>query len=203
MVLLGTSDTTRSEVTQAIKNEGRFNEVGLFDKAETEVRTHMRNNLYPNFLKSEIYLCAVTGEDEPSLNLREQLEMHLAEASPTGRMSSTGETSSSGTQEEKPNLTTALVVDVDQKSNTTSGGQSPKIPSPPLSTAPSVLLPNQLQTVHEDAELSVNSQQSRNSKLKLGLTKQALHMTEKIRSSVPVPPAGRSTKIRSREGFTR
>lgn len=198
--LLGISDGTRSDLAHAIIKEGRVNEVGLFDKAEAEVQTHMQNNLYPNFLKSEIYLRAVNGEEETS-NLQEQLELPLTEASSVRKVP-VGDSSSIGGVEESKSLTSALEVDVDQKSYNNSGGQSPKIPSPPLSTAPSVLLANQLQTVHEDKELSVNAQHSRSSKLKLGLTKEALQMTQMARATVLAAPASGASKIR-REGFTR
>lgn len=207
-VLLGISETTRSDLAQAII-DGKFHEVGLFDKAEEEVQTHMQENLYPNFLKSEIYLCAVNGEDEVSTNLQEQLEQSGGgeSSSLSGRKSSVGEVSSGegsgngGGSEEQLSKTTALAIDVEQKSG--SEGQSPKIPSPPLSTAPSVLLPNQLQTVPEDKVLSVNSQAAanqHNSKVKLALTKEALQFTQRTRASVPA--VGSTNKVRSREGFT-
>ncbi|ODN01869.1 Axin-1, partial [Orchesella cincta] len=195
-VLLGISDKTRSDLAQAII-EGKFSEVSLFDKAEEEVQTHMQDNLYPNFLKSEIYLCAVNGEDDTS-NLQEQLEFPTEVS---GRKSSSGDATSGewgGTGDEKGSLS----VDVDHKSGE---GQSPKIPSPPLSTAASVqlLLPNQLQTVHEDKELSVNPQSAASQHAaKLKLTKEALQMTQMSRASVPVAPVAASKIRNSREGFT-
>lgn len=173
----------------------------------------MQVNLYPNFLKSEIYLCAVNGEDESASNLQEQLELPPNEGPPSARKSSSGDNSAeAGTaggsgddQQAKPgsSLAVPLVIDTEQKSE----GQSPKIPSPPLSTAASVLLPNQLQTVHEDKELTVNPQTAaahqHAAKLKLSLTKEALHMTQLARASVPGATVGIASKIRSREGFTR
>lgn len=184
ITLHGISDGTRSDLAQAIVREGRYDEVDLFDKAEAEVQIHMQDNLYPNFLKSEIYLCAVNGEEESS-NFLQQLECRLPDSSPTGRKSSVGDSSSLGGGEElRPSLTAALEVDVEHKSHTNSGGgQSPQIPSPPLSVAPSVLLSSGLQTLPEDKELSVSFQQPGCSKkLAFGLTRKALQKTSEIRS---------------------
>lgn len=191
---MGLKEDTRSDLTQAIV-DGRFNEIHIFDKPEAEVLAHMKDNLFPNFLKSEIYLCAANGEEYSSSSL----SASGADGGGGGGSGSSekasleaGESSGSKTQQ---SINVGAIIDpITGESIPFTGELSP---SPPLSSSASVqqaLLPNQLQTVHEDKELSTSSEmQTSSSKFKL--TREALLATQSSRAVV----ASAASKIRKSE----
>lgn len=75
-VLLGISSQISSQITQSIITEGKLNQVTVFDQASKQVRSHMEENLYPNFLQSEIYLSAISSykaDNQESSNLQDNL----------------------------------------------------------------------------------------------------------------------------------
>jgi hypothetical protein len=194
--LLGLHDQTRSDLAQAIV-DGRFGEIFIFNRAEEEVLAHMQQNLYPNFLKSEIYLCAANGEEYSVSSAPDLSNLGVAKNGDEGEESSASLTESgeliSRASAHHPHHVFSASGAIDPISGESiriahgsSGELSPKIPSPPLSTSASVqqvLLPNQLQTVHEESELSMGHQPGTHGS-KLKLTKGALIATQLSRAAV-------------------
>lgn len=178
--LIGLTDSTRSELAQAIV-DGRFTEIEIFYTAENEVLTHMKENLYPNFLKSEIYLSACNAEDSSS-----------GSGSGIERRQSEGDESIASVDEEHDHHMNKLTHSHEQQGilniDPLTGDPISNISLASFENVQQIVLPttNQLQTVHEDKELSTAaasaaSQPGHSSKSKkhFGLTKEALLATER------------------------
>lgn len=190
--LIGLTDETKSEIAQAIVEE-RFTEIEIFSKAEEEVLAHMKGNLYPNFLKSDIYLSACAGEEIGSIESGSYPEIRQSEGEESVVLFE--EEHDHGIQTPPSNAAVA------EPSFCTSAVSTEGVVTLPVSSAECVqqiTLPNQLQTVHEDKELNmVAASQSTHSKPRkhFGLTKEALLATEFQRAT--------QTKFRRESGSSR
>jgi len=218
--LLGLQDQTRSNLAQAIV-DGRFSDVCIFNKAEEEVLAHMKQNLYPNFIKSELYLSVANGEDCSLSSTTHELsgsgetkvaedgdETSIASFTESGRDCFSNASCSTASYLHQLSLASGAIDPLTGESINLSsqGGEerlsSPKVPSPPLSTSASVqqaLLPNTLQTVHEDSELNMGPQGGAHGS-KIKLTKGALLATQLTRATV-LPGISKPRKGETAAGY--
>lgn len=185
--MIGLSEKTKEDLAEAILEE-RFSEIEIFHRAENEVLSHMRENLYPNFLKSEIYLSACNGEEVAS----------SSSGSGRERRQSEGEESNQSLGEEEEEKST-LLPDGESKSQYHHCQSFP--PEKTQSQQPSSLATSQLQTVHEDKELSMlgaaSVTHSKPKKQHLGLTREALLATEFQRATESQVEGARVVKASS------
>jgi len=195
--LLGVQETSRAQLTHAIIDSKILN-ANVFDKAENEVQAHMRDHLYPNFLKSDIYLSAAN----------EEYGNHSSSSTTAGQSSGALKSSSSAkdcsvaTDEETP-------PEFQQKASSGSSYHEPKnsyqkdsllsnvetFPASYSQTSAAVsnvqsLLPNHLQTVlEEDSEPSMVQQSSGSTHgAKIKLTREALLATQSHRAAASAAP---------------
>lgn len=200
--LVGLTDTTRTDLAQAIV-DGRFTEIAIFQTAENEVLRHMKEHLYPNFLKSEIYLSACNAEDSVVVSSNG--------SSGRDRRQSEGEDSKVEEQEEDGAHSSHLSLGLGQTPSQSQGAagvadtfleedgkhfrsKENESEADIDSTASRALVAsNQLQTVHEDTELNMNTAsnstalsmttRNKSSKKHFGLTKEALEATADQRAN--------------------